>query len=120
MNKLSFTCDMWITYVYKLCFTLKCFVKADKIRKTYRVIMSNPFPVRCLTCGTIIANKENAYWSAHSQLDAEAWKPEERADGSVETYMEVQHRKNNKVFKMIGIRRQCCRNEFIAHPNDDS
>ena len=48
------------------------------------------FPVRCYTCGTCLSNRHEDY---------------------------IKNKNNKDVFKIIGIKRYCCRKFFITFPD---
>lgn len=54
--------------------------------------MSGIIPIRCFSCGSVIANK----WEKYITMIREGIK-------------------TDKIFKLLGIRRYCCRRMFLGH-----
>lgn len=67
-------------------------------------------PVRCFTCGKVIANK----WDFYMQ------EVQNKKESSEEKTNKTEHKRfdpvqTNDILEKLGLKRQCCRRSMIAH-----
>lgn len=71
-------------------------------------------PIRCFTCGKVIADKWRAYERQCAELDAA--KREERREGAdMGTGTSIQALPRDKILNDLGLTRMCCRRHFLTH-----
>jgi DNA-directed RNA polymerase subunit N (RpoN/RPB10) len=70
-------------------------------------------PVRCFTCGKVLANKWNAYEKRVQELDAEQEKDAEaKADDTHELF---KSKLKGKILHELGITKMCCKRHMLTH-----
>lgn len=74
-------------------------------------------PVRCFTCGKVLANKWEHYKQAVVKLEEDNAKKEKGAavaEGSkAMAYFSENHQKD--ILTQLGLTRQCCRRHMLGH-----
>jgi len=75
-------------------------------------------PVRCFTCGKVLANKWTTYQKrlveskeAHESEEAESSEP--AADGTRPAFLDSHFQK--KILDDLGLDRMCCRRHMLSH-----
>lgn len=76
-------------------------------------------PIRCFTCGKVIADKWRAYEKRCTELDAKA-DSDAQTDAGTTTTSADRHglTKNNprdKILNDLGLTRMCCRRHMLTH-----
>lgn len=77
-------------------------------------------PVRCFTCGGVLADKYEHYVKRCKELETEEKKVQEvrSADGKDTIKMNKQHFEKNvrqRVFEELDVERICCRRMLLGH-----
>ena len=71
-------------------------------------------PVRCFTCGKVLANKWEYYKQAVIKLEEESsHKKKCDEDNKAMSYFTENHQKN--ILTQLGLTRQCCRRHMLGH-----
>lgn len=71
-------------------------------------------PVRCFTCGKVLANKWEYYKQAVIKLEEESsHKKKGDEDNKAMSYFTENHQKN--ILTQLGLTRQCCRRHMLGH-----
>lgn len=71
-------------------------------------------PVRCFTCGKVIANKWNAYQRFLKKYQKEMGKSEEGTILDVESE-NMPETPEGKALNDLGLKRYCCRRMMLSH-----
>ena len=74
-------------------------------------------PVRCFTCGHVIADKWNYYVKRCKELEKEQ-ESQQRDDEKNDKKLNSQHfdkTVRQKVFEELGLERNCCRRMLLGH-----
>lgn len=70
-------------------------------------------PVKCFTCGMVLANKWNYYVKRCKEIDEEN-KNEENPDGpGTSKFFEKNYKM--KIFEELQLERYCCKRHFVGH-----
>lgn len=69
-------------------------------------------PVRCFTCGKVIANKWRAYERMCAEMDAKY--DREHGDG-LQGQGLLQSTPRDKILTDLGLTRMCCRRHMLTH-----
>lgn len=67
-------------------------------------------PVRCFTCGKVIADKWRAYERLCAEMDAKSDR-----DGQASTQGLLQSTPRDKILTDLGFTRMCCRRHMLTH-----
>jgi DNA-directed RNA polymerase subunit N (RpoN/RPB10) len=71
-------------------------------------------PIRCMSCGTVIADK----WLYYKKLILQRRGPSTRSDPEDRFYMDgtsIPDTIELSVMKEVGLKRPCCRRHFLTH-----
>jgi len=66
-------------------------------------------PVRCFTCGKVLANKWNAYQEKVKELESTSEQPEENIHALFESKLK------GKILHELGITKMCCKRHMLTH-----
>jgi len=67
-------------------------------------------PIRCMTCGNLLANKWLYYQRRLRELQGDAYGKRTYFDGTT-----VPETKENKVMEELGLKRYCCKKSLLTH-----
>ena len=68
-------------------------------------------PVRCMTCGKVLADK----WKYFTEKTTELEENKENEFISIKNPEQIQKTVKGKVMDELGLKRYCCRRHFISH-----
>ena len=68
-------------------------------------------PVRCMTCGKVLADK----WKYFTEKTREISGNEQNEFISIKNPDQIQKTVKGKVMDELGLKRYCCRRHFISH-----
>lgn len=66
-------------------------------------------PIRCFTCGKVLADK----WAAYERKVSELEKPDNKSEDEIHQNFERNFK--GKVLDELGIERICCRRHMLTH-----
>lgn len=69
-------------------------------------------PVRCFTCGKVLADKWEYYQAEVEKLEKEQ---EEASKKNVESSQKFEKLKTQKILDDLGLERMCCRRHMLGH-----
>ena len=73
-------------------------------------------PVRCVTCGKVLADK----WKKYTELvEQDEQKDKQGASGSKDTHPSFAKNPKGKIMDDLGITKICCRRHMLGHVDID-
>jgi DNA-directed RNA polymerase subunit N len=72
-------------------------------------------PVRCFTCGKVIADKWKAYEQKVKELEDEIDKNKGEIPDDEVTFQNFENGHKGKILDSLGLHRLCCRRHMLTH-----
>lgn len=108
--------DLFIFAFYKKIINYNCKTILDIINN--KVSRMPLMPVRCFTCGKVVANKEKEYKDLLSRRVQEVEKGFQSGSINREDMIKQKSMSKGLILDDLGFDRYCCKRMFIGQPDD--